>query len=170
MIPLKFQGLVTQRPDVGPAVCRLPSCLFGRHVRCCTERGSRLGQHRPAREFRQAKSDNLRHTVGCDNDIGWLNIPMYDAVLMRFGQALCNLSGDINSIINLQRTPLDLFLERLPLKVVHADKNLPDHRADSQGMRSAIVRVRGGKEHAGSGTIPGGNIAKRKGTIQPSQP
>ena len=102
-------------PDVGPFVDDLTPCLFGAHVsgraqnRACAGvvRGHRrrlreVGRRGSVRGLRQAKVEDLRHSLRRDLDVGGLQIAVNDPFLVSDIESHGDLPRDAQRVANRQ--------------------------------------------------------------------
>lgn len=112
----------SQRPDVAPAVDFFPRRLLRRHVRRGPER--RVGLREPGvpAQFRQAEIQYLGHAVVCHHDVGRLDVPVDDPLLVGFVQAFSDLDCERENVIDGERPLLDPVLESPALDKFHRDE------------------------------------------------
>ena len=75
--------------------------LLRRHVLRRAERRARPRQLRP-RELREPEVDDLHEAVVRDDNVRRLDVPVNDLPLVRLGEALRDLNGDIERLIELR--------------------------------------------------------------------
>ena len=92
----------TQRPDVGLAGHLATEGLLGGHVGHGAEGRSGHGHVRAAHQLGQAEVDDLHLAVIVDQDIGRLDVPVQDAVLVGGGESLGDLNGDRGRLLQGQ--------------------------------------------------------------------
>jgi hypothetical protein len=68
------------------------------------------------RQLRQTKVQNLCVPAPSDKDIGWLNVPMNDALRMRCIESIGHLYAQIEDLFNIQRLASNQVLKRLSLQ------------------------------------------------------
>ena len=83
-----------------------------------------LREHGLTSKLRQAKVQDLRHSILRKHDIGGLDITMYDAMIMGRRQPFRKLGGNFKHFLDLQRRSIDSLLERFPFVEVHDDEHL----------------------------------------------
>ena len=90
--------------------------LLGRHVRRRPD--GRVGLRQPggASQFGEAEVDNLDNALTGYQNIGRLDITMYDALRVRLVQSRCDLNPETKSCFHRERTLFDfLFLRKCHL-------------------------------------------------------
>ena len=86
---------------------RLSHRLLRRHVCDSSERRPLLGEDRLASQLREAEVHDLRLFLRGDNDVGRLDIPVYDISLVRLAEPPSNLHRDIEGGGQFYRPILD---------------------------------------------------------------
>jgi hypothetical protein len=129
-----------ERPDVRAPVRGLSARLLGTHVRGRTQDHSRLGHRRSGdgRRHRRAASrgarplrierlgqtevENLDRAVGADLDVGGLQIPVDDPVLVRGLERLGDLPRRRQRLVHRQGTLAETVGERGPFDQLHDER------------------------------------------------
>ena len=101
-----------------------PRLLWG-HVSHRADRRAGLRDALRPRELGQAEVEDLDGAALGDEQVGRLDVPMHDACPMRLGEALPDLRGDVDGVVQWQRPPRNPLLERLPFVVGHHEVQLP---------------------------------------------
>jgi hypothetical protein len=138
-------------PDVGPAVHRLSPRLLGAQVggrpengpfpRHTCGNGRGLGKVRVARSrapfLGEPKIEDLDRAVGRDSDVARLQVAVNDALGVRRLQALGDLVGDLNRVLDRDRSSLDSLREVFAFDQFHDEEDLaridrlqPEQRRD----------------------------------------
>ena len=99
-------------PTIAPGVVAL---VHGRQSRTLAAAGRSRGQ------LRQAEVQDLDETVLRHHDVLGLQVPMHDAGLMRSGQALANLRGDLQQLPDSEAPAGEQLPQRRPLHALHRD-------------------------------------------------
>ncbi len=114
-----------ERPDVGSVVSRFAPRLLGRHIHCGSHGGTCLCQLCEAGKLGQSEVNDSGHPVRRDHDVGGLDVAVCDALLVSPGEALRHLGGDVDRVINLERSPVNLLLEAFSLVIFHHNEHPP---------------------------------------------
>ncbi len=122
--------------DVASSIHRLTGSLLRRHVGHGAQGGGRLGDLLGVLALGQAEVHDLDPAPGGEHDVGGLNIPVDDALLVGGHQALADLDADIQDLFDLQFFLLDALLtgdllEGFPLDVLHDDEIAPGAALDA---------------------------------------
>jgi hypothetical protein len=110
-----------QRPEVGALVDVVTAGLFRRHVGDGPEPQAGPGQTQVLR-LGEPEVEDLEDPVLGDDQIGWLDVAVYDPACVRSRQAPCRLPGEIQRLALGQRSPIDLLLDGLAFVERHGDE------------------------------------------------
>ena len=77
------------------------------------------------KHFRQTEIEDLQPAVASELNVGWLEIPMNDALLVRCLQGLRDLPGDPERFLNRQRATHHPIGEGFALHQFHNEKVAP---------------------------------------------
>jgi hypothetical protein len=145
-----------ERELIGTEVDPPTGGLLRRHVAHRAEdgAGSRSGQihlqrvlagigHR-RHDLRQAEVENLHVPVAGDHDVLGLEIAMHDAALMRGGEAVGDLGGDVEDGAHRHRALLDDRSQIAPFDVLHDDEGRAVVGADLVDRHDVRMIERGG--------------------------
>jgi hypothetical protein len=143
-----------KREDVGPRVCLDPLQLLRRHVLQRAEHRAWRRQFRSRRQRGHAApaagrtGAGLRQTeieelgpAGRQHHVGGFQIPMSDALTMRFVERVGDLDADLQRVGHTERSTLDPRRQRLSLEILHDEEV---HR----GLRASGRFVSDVVEHA----------------------
>ena len=126
--PLAGRHLVEHDPervDVRARVNRLTTHLFGRHVRQRpSEFGARLrlglcGIGGWVRQLRQAKVQHLHPALGCDDDVGGLEIAVHDAAFVRLLERRGHVAAKRGDLLFRQRATGNELRQRVARDELH---------------------------------------------------
>ena len=126
-----------EREDVGARVGLLPADLLGRHVAERAHHDAGLGQRLRPRDVRvlvdrllgETEVENLDASVGRDEQVGWLDVAVRDALFVRRREAGGDLPAEVDRLGRGQRPGREPRRERL------AFQELGDE------VRRAVVRA-----------------------------
>ena len=93
-----------------------------------------------------------------DHDVGALDVPVNDPLLMGFFQALRDLDRDIESFFERKRASSDLLPEVFPLDILHDDERLAFAFIDFMDRADVRVGQRGGRAGLLNKSLPGFRI------------
>jgi hypothetical protein len=119
-----------EREDVAAHVAGPTHRLFGRHVGDGSHHRARLGHRQLRGRFAlvgaealgQPEVENLREAVGRDDHVGRFQIAVEDAARMRFGQAVSNLNGVVERLIEAQGTSCHSLRQCFSLEILHHEE------------------------------------------------
>ena len=100
-------------------VDRFTARLFGRHVGDRAHGHPFLGQQGASRQPGQAEIHDLRLAALRDHDVGALDVPVSDPLLVRFSQAFGDLNPEAQGFFDLQKAPFDFCLQAFALDEGH---------------------------------------------------
>ena len=103
----------------------LAARLLGGHVSRRAERRPRFRELASPRHLREAEVHDLHEPAGLDHDVRGLHVAVNDALAVRRVEALGDLRGDIERLVDLERPPADAVLQALPLDVLHRHEEAP---------------------------------------------
>src|SRR5208283_788602 len=72
----------------------------------------------------KSEVENLRLSPAGDEYIGWLDVTMHNTAAVGSVECVGNLNAKLQQLVDLERTVLDLVLERLTIQKLHRDKCL----------------------------------------------
>ena len=75
-------------------------------------------------KFREPKIKDLGVAIAPDHQIFRLQVAMHDSDFMGFAETFGDLDGDIQRVLNLQRTRPDFLTQRFALDIFHRDVGL----------------------------------------------
>ena len=128
-----------ERPDVGPLVDRLPTCLLGTHVggrardhtfsrfldRDRSASGTRRVLILPRKHLRQPEVEHLHGVVRRDLDVRRFQIAVDDALLVGRFERLRDLARDRERLLNRQRTQGQTLGERRAFHELEHEPRMP---------------------------------------------
>ena len=97
--------------------------MFGTHVGYGSNDTTRCGQV-DIGKLGDPEVDDLHEPVLGDQDVGRLDVPVYDATLVGFAESGADLDRVLDGLGNAERTPVELGLEALTVVERHRDEQL----------------------------------------------
>ena len=98
-------------------------------------------------QFGQPEVQNLGLAAVCDEQVGWLDVPVNDPARVCGVEPVGNLKPQVQDSLGLQGPATDAVLHRLALQILHGDEGLAVVLVN--GVNRADVRMVQGRGGAG---------------------